>query len=300
MKHFAIIFLAAAVLAGSAGAAESVSGLFMLKSDHGARPAGMGAAFASIAADPNAVAYNPAASAGLTKFTASFGHTEYWDNIRLESGYFGMNLSSRTFLHGGIRFGIDDDIEKRGLVPTTEPDALFDAHDVSFKGGVSYRFNEKLSAGASMGWFLQEIEGYRGSAFNIDLGAIYAVRPNLSLGAAITSLGPDFNITKSGQPGSDDISLPTTYRLGGSYTYLRYLGSADIVILDDDFHMHFGAETAIRENFRVRAGYMAGYDTKSFTAGASFLIQDLAVDYAFLPFSNNLGTSHLFNLTFSL
>ena len=47
---------------------------------------------------------------------------------------------------------------------------------------------------------------------------------------------------------------------------------------------------------------MSGYDVKDFTAGATFHLARyrLAVDYAFVPYKENLGTSHLFNLTFVL
>ena len=43
---------------------------------------------------------------------------------------------------------------------------------------------------------------------------------------------------------------------------------------------------------------MFGYDTKNFTAGASFVHRTLTLDYAFVPYTGELGTTHLFNLTF--
>jgi len=289
------------VIGVQAQTTESVDGLFMLKNDHGARAAAMGAASAAITADVNALVYNPAAAVGLTHFTASFGHTMHWENIRLESAFFGTNLLPKLYLHGGIRYAADKDIEKRGPVPTAEPEGFFDAHDASFKGGLAYRVSPRLSAGAAVGWFIEEIEGYRGSAFNVDLGAIATVNEQLDVGAAVTNLGSSFTITKANQPGSDDISLPTTYRAGASYLYQQlYRGVADLVYFDDVFHVHLGAEAQLHEMFTVRAGYMTGYDTKNFTAGAAFVYRNIVVDYAFLPFSHNLGNSHLFNLTFTL
>jgi len=151
-----------------------------------------------------------------------------------------------------------------------------------------------------MGWFLEEIAGYRGSAFNVDIGATATLSDRINAGASITNLGPSFNLTKAAQRGSRDIPLPTAYRLGASYRYSYWLGAADIVHLDDDLHLHLGIEAELREMFHLRAGYMIGYDTKNFTAGASFTMHEVTVDYAFVPFTSNLGTSHLFNLTFSL
>ena len=271
----------------------------MLKSEHGARAAGMGGAFVSIAADPNAAAYNPAGAGGVNKFTASFGHTTYWENIRLESGYVAANLLSRLYVHGGIRFAVIDNIENRQL-PTLEPDDFSDAHDVSFKGGLAYRFTERVTAGLAAGWFVEKIGGWRGSVFNVDLGVQTTPRENVSLGASVTNLGSDFNLEMTGIVGSRDISLPTTYRFGGSYRYESYLGAIDLVVLDDKLHIHAGAEAQLHELFQLRGGYMFNYDSKSFTAGASFTKRNLTIDYAFVPYSNDLGTSHMFNFTFKL
>jgi long-subunit fatty acid transport protein len=296
-----VITLVGAVATSSAQGLVVVDGLFMLKNDHGARASAMGAASAAIRADANALAYNPAAAVGLDKFTASFGHTVHWENIRLESAFFGTGLSPNLYLHGGIRYAADDDIEKRGLVPTAEPEALFDAHDVSFKAGLAYRISPSVSAGVAAGWFLEEIEGYRGSAFNVDLGAVAAINEHLDLGAAITNLGSSFTITKANQRGSNDIPLPTAYRVGGSYLYGSYYrGVADLVYFDDGFHVHLGAEAQLHPMFSLRSGFMSGYDTKNFTAGAAFGYRNIVVDYAFVPFTSNLGNSHLFNLTFTL
>jgi hypothetical protein len=291
--------LIAAVFFVGANAVHAATGLAMLKTELGARPAGMAAAFVSISETPDAVFYNPANAAGITKFTASFGHTSYWKNIRLESGYVAAQLHSRLYVHGGIRFAVDDNIENREF-PTLEPDDFSDAHDVSLKAGLAYRFSERVAAGLAAGWFIEKIGGWRGSAFNIDLGVKAAPKDNVSLGASVTNLGSDFNLEMNGVVGSDDISLPITYRLGGSYRYESYLGALDFLVLDDEFHVHVGAEAQLHELFTLRAGYMFNYDTKNFTAGASFTKRNMTIDYAFVPYSNNLGTSHMFNFTFSL
>jgi hypothetical protein len=271
-------------------------GLALMKVEHGARGAGMGAAFVSIIDDPNGVVYNPAAFAHLVGFTASFGHTAYWENVRLESGFFATSLSSRTFLHGGIRFAVVDEIEQR-LLPTEEPESYFDAHDISFKAGLAYRISDKVTAGVSSGWFVEKIEAWRGSAFSVDLGLLVSLTDKVNLGGSITNLGGDFSLSKSGMEGSREISLPVSYTAGASYLYDRFLGAADLVILDDEAHLHLGLEATVHRLLILRGGYMFNYDSKNITAGASFTKRNISVDYAFVPYTNNLGTSHLFNLT---
>jgi len=277
----------------------AVDGLALLKNDPSARAAGMAAAVVSLTGDVSAVAYNPAGAVGLDKFTASFGHAFFWQRIRLESGYAGARLASRLYAHGGVRFAVVDEMEARRY-PTAEPYDLFDAHDVSFKGGLAYQLADKVSAGFAVGWFIEKIDAWRGAAFNVDLGLLVTPTDETSIGAAITNFGSDFKLEKRSLIGSRDISLPTTIRIGGSYRYQDYLGVLDAVILDDKLHLHTGAEADLHPQLKLRAGYLFNYDVRNFTAGASFIRRNLMVDYAFVPFSGNLGSTHMFNFTFTL
>jgi hypothetical protein len=260
----------------------------------------MGGAFVAERSSPDAALYNPAGIANIEAFSASFGHTVYWENIRLESGYVAAPLSPKWSVYGGIRWAAVDDLERRGSSPTTDPLALFESHDASFKGGVAYRINDRIAAGAAMGWFFEKIEASAGWAFNVDLGVSAVATEALTLGASVTGLGSDLVLQESGRDDSDPIPLPTTYRVGGMYAYGALIGVGDLVYLDDDVHAHIGAELFAHELFQLRTGYMIGYDTKNFTAGASFVQRNLTVDYAFVPYTKGLGTTHTFNLTFTL
>lgn len=272
-------------------------GLSLMKVEPAARPSGMGGAFVAIGGDPNSSAYNPAAAVSPAEFQVSFGHNQYWENARIETGYFALRMSPRVFWHGGIRFATISDIQSR-QIPSTAPEGLFQASDVSFKTGVSYQIRPKIAVGASLGWYVEKIDVWRGSAFNLDLGALATLSRDWSVGASAQNLGGKFRLENAGEIGSRDISLPATYRLGVTRTYRTYRGAADLVLIDEKAHLHAGAEAKLHERFSLRAGYMFGYDTKNFTAGASFVHRTLTLDYAFVPYSGELGTTHLFNLTF--
>lgn len=291
------ILLVLLIICGSAYAQD---GLAMMKISHGARQSGMASAVVSILDNPDNTAYNPALAVAVEKFTASFGHTSYWENIRQESFYFAKKSSNRIYLHGGIRFAAIDNLEYRSVVPSEEPISEFDAHDLSFKSGISIKASERLSFGLAMGWFIEKIEAWRGSAFNVDLGVHYIANDKLQIGASALNLGSDFNLSKPGNVGSNDIALPKAYRLGASYKHQKYLGALDVVITDDKTHLHLGAEGDVHKMFKIRSGYMFNYDSKNFTAGFSFVKRNITVDYAFVPFSNELGTAHMFNFSFSL
>jgi hypothetical protein len=282
-----------------AAAAAGQDGLSLMKVDPNARPSGMGGAFVSIAGDPNGSPYNPASAAQSNHFGATFSHIAYWENISMENAFFAAPLTGRLHMHGGIRYSSVGDLEMRQS-PVAVPDALFDAHDVSFKLGLAYQFNQYIAAGFASGWYMEKIEAWHGSSFNTDMGVLVTPKQNVNVGLSVTSLGPNFNLAKSGAVESRAIKLPTTYRIGGSYLYRKYLGAADVVVADSKAHLHVGAEAKLHEMLTIRAGYMTGYDSKNFTAGAAFTRRSLTIDYAFVPYSNDLGTSHLFSFTFEL
>mgnify|MGYP001107562894 CR=1 FL=1 len=147
---------------------------------------------------------------------------------------------------------------------------------------------------------LENIHTHRGSSFNVDLGVQAIVLPRVHAGVSVTNIGSDITLRHKNEVDSRPIALPTTYRLGASYHGERFVGASDLVVLDDEAHLHVGVERPIHRLFSVRAGYMFNYDSKNITAGASFTKRNFAVDYAFVPYENDLGTSHIINLTFRL
>ncbi|MBU8934225.1 MAG: PorV/PorQ family protein [candidate division Zixibacteria bacterium] len=294
------IAIALFVLIFVAGSAAANSGLALLKVEAGARPSGMGGAFVTIDKTPDAVSYNPAGAVGVTNFTVSLGHNSYWEDIRMETSHFAMGLSPKVYLHGGVRFATVSNLEMRGDVPTAIPDGIFDAHDISFKGGLAFRITDRLSTGFSMGWIIEKIGAHRGSVFNFDYGLQAQASKYLAFGLSATNIGSDFVLSKATGDESDLISLPTTYRLGTSYHRDRYRGAFELVHVDDRQHLHLGTEVAVHRLFQVRAGWVSNYDTEKFSAGASFTKRNITVDYAFVPYRRGLGTSHMFNLSFTL
>ena len=280
-------------------AASANTGLALMKVETGARASGMGGAYVSISGDPVSAAYNPAGIRGISRFTVALGHNEYWSNIRIESGYFASPLSGRFAIHGGIKFAGLGNLEIR-QTPTSEPEAIADAHDISFKSGLGFRISDKLYAGFGVGWFLEKISSFRGSSFAADIGVLATLNPSLNFGASITNMGSGFTLQQQNAIGSREITLPTTYRLGASYNRDHFLGAADIVVLDEKTHLHLGVERQIRKYFAVRAGYMFNYDTKGMSAGVSFTRRNLTIDYAFVPYSSGIDDSHQFTFTFAL
>jgi hypothetical protein len=274
-------------------------GLALLRIASGARQAGMGEATVAVSDNITGLSYNPALLSKLKKFTFSFGHTSYWEDVRQETGYAAGKLTDKIFFHSAIRFAVVDNIEQR-IFPTPEPISVFDAHDISFKTGLAYKYNSRLTLGAAIGLITEKIETWQGTAFNIDFGFFYSYNKNLAIGASVVNLGKSFNLSKAGSVDSRVITLPTRYSTGVSLKNEVYNGMLDVVYLDDELKLHSGLEVKVHEMFMVRSGLMLNYDSKNFSAGMSFYKRNITVDYAYVPYSNDLGATHMFNFTFSL
>jgi len=274
-------------------------GLTLLKIASGARPAGMGEAAVAVSDNLQGLSYNPAILYKLNKFTFSFGHTSYWEDVRQESGYAAGKLSDKIYFQSGIRFAVVDNIEQR-IFPTPEPISVFDAHDISFKVGLAYKYNSQITIGGAVGLITEKIETWQGTAFNIDLGFFYSYNKSLAFGVSVVNLGKSFNLSKAGFVDSREIILPKRYSAGVSLRHNVYNGAIDLVYLDDELKIHSGLEANVYEMLTLRSGFMLNYDSKNFTAGMSFYKRNITVDYAYVPYSNDLGTTHMFNFTFSL
>jgi hypothetical protein len=287
-----IVILISGLLILLSPSAFGLIGVKMLTVETGARPVGMGGAFTSIGGDPFSVAYNPAACWGLEKLSGSLGYSSHWENSRFENGYVVFKKRSMN-IFAGVNFAAIDNLEGRGTVPTSDYLA-FDAHDISIKFGTAFELEKNYFLGFSIGWINEKIDTYSDFAFNFDVGLLVTPNPNINIGLAILNFGSTLNLR------DEAYDIPTTYRGGISYKYRDFTAAADLVRLEDDMYEHFGAEYCFRDMFFVRAGYRAGYDTKNFSAGVGFTKRNLRIDYAFLPYTDYLGTSHLFNLTFHL
>ncbi|MBN2226367.1 MAG: PorV/PorQ family protein [candidate division Zixibacteria bacterium] len=298
MKRFVFLFGITVIGILAAVPVHALSGLRLMTVECGARPVGMGGAFTAVIRDPYSFGYNPAAVHGVVGLNGSLGHNTHWENVNIESGYLAFAKKDVTFGFG-LKFGAVDDLQGRNDSIPSSDYIPFDAQDIAIKGGASYAFTEKLTLGFGLGYMFEKIESYRGSAFNFDLGLLFNARPDLTVGVAVLNIGSGIELRR------ESYDIPTTVRAGAAYTYDNLMASADVVMFDDDaeegmdLRGHLGGEYALTPEFTVRAGYRLGYESKSISAGFGFSKRNFRIDYAFLPYSNELDDSHLINLTFS-
>ncbi len=292
------IFIYMAALLVLSMPAFALSGLRLLTLESGARPAGMGGAFTAVTGDPYSAAFNPAGPYGQGGIDGSFSHNTHWHDVAIEAGYISFSKRNATFTTGVVVGHVEGLQGRTDSVPSSTY-YPFAAQDVSIKTGVSYQFGDRVVMGIMAGWMMEKIDMYTGSAINFDLGAIYKYNSQIQFGAAVQNFGSTVSLRE------EDFNLPTTFRLGGSYRYDKFLGALDLVVFDDsnideyNMRVHAGGEYEIYDNLFLRGGYRFKYESKSFSAGFGYRRRNFRIDYAFLPYSNELDDSHIFSLTFN-
>lgn len=275
------------------------AGASFLKFGMGARAVGMGEAFTSISGDVSSVYWNPAGLADLDGVWATFMHNRWFQDISTEFFASAFRISKNT-LAFSFTINTIPDIERREDA-TTEPLSVFDAHQVAFGASWARQFANRIDLGLTLKWLHEEIDIHRASGIALDAGGIFRLRDNVNLGFCVLNLGPKMKFEEQ------KYSLPLFYKLGTVYSGKEnYLGGNYSIALDlvkpkdDPLRVHTGAEYVSTQNLSLRLGYEFGYDDKGFTVGLGFKIKRYGIDYAFVPYSSDLGNTHRISLNVKL
>ena len=100
--------------------------------------------------------------------------------------------------------------------------------------------------------------------------------------------------------------LPADFRIGSAYNFKIESSKLDLVAagefqkyLDtDDIHFNLGGDIVYNQIIALRLGYQTGYESKGFTGGIGLMWGNLRFDYAYMPFSLDLGNANLFSVLF--
>jgi len=293
---FLVILFSSEVFSANIPDKAGTSGLAFLKLGIGARASGMGEAFTAISGDMFSLYWNPAGIAQHEGVEFAFMHNEWVQDISLEYAALCFEYK-KNVLGMGLTISQVTDLERREEVPTEKPLSYFDQHDLSFSVSWGRKLNEKIDLGISAKFLYEKIDFYTATGLGFDLGGIYFFRPNLQIGGAILNLGPKMKFEK------ERFNLPTRYKFGAAYigheNYFKgdFILSLDIVKPNDnDLKVHLGGEYIYKQRFILRSGYQIGYDEKNLSLGLGLKIKKYAIDYAFVPFSSDLGNTHRFSI----
>jgi len=279
------------------------SGARFLTVGGGARALALAETYIAETEDPFVLFYNPAAAACSPAARLGLAHHEHFQNTHGE--YIALAVpAGRWGLGLGLQYLAISDIPKRSG-PSAEPLAIFDAADFMLQGSLNCRITPKVGVGLSCKGVFEKIDTKVANGIAFDLGGVYAVSDRIRLGAAFNNLGPEISFDE------DPYKLPSAFRLGGAYVVPAWSIRGELVSYDNEAtNVHLGGEYIVTvspeapgirfASLGLRGGYVFGHDTRSWSAGFGIAIKRLAVDYAFVPYAEDLGNTHRFGLRFDL
>jgi Uncharacterised protein family (UPF0164) len=274
------------------------TGLAFLKLGIGGRAIGMGEAYTALSEDASGVYYNPAGIAFSPDNEITVIHKQWVFGTTSE--YLGSTVHSREFTFGfGLNSTNVDGIEIRQEPGPAE--GTFGVHDLAVSATASWRIDTSLSVGLTGKFLYEKIYVDESDGGALDFGACYKVDQHFAVGAAISNIGSMSNLLY------EPIALPAGLRLGASFQTapsenLAVTLSCDELktFKDSGSRVDVGGELAYNSFLAFRAGYQFGYDAKGFSAGFGIRYGLVQLDYAYVPFLDQLGDTHTFALTFSL
>ena len=292
------------IFAASAASAGTTTGFAFLNLPAGARVAALGGAGATFADGPVALFWNPAGIAPETAVptAGSKGRIEFDHHESIQG--FRQEIVGGALARGGDGLAIG--MNSHYTEAIDQRDALgnltgsFGADDLAIAFGYASTVSEGLRLGGALQWAREDLGGNGASAVGLSAGGLYAPAgaPGLLVGASVRNIGgsPSFK-TETGDAGAK-VPQPLTFSGGASYGRVKAGGlswraAADAVKLKgDSMEGRLGLEVSPLSGLALRAGWMLGLDAADLTAGAGIAVGHFDIDYAFVPYHENLGSSH--------
>lgn len=272
--------------------ATDPTGFRFLTIGGGARAVAMAEAMVADAEDPFATEYNPAGLVGIPKTVLSFAHNVFFQDSRGE--YIAVAVPYQKWSFGArVAYLGTGDIPLR-TGPSQDPLGYYDASSGVFQAAVGRVVDDRLSVGLSAAYVLEHIESETAQNAILGLGARYKMHRNFHFGIAFTNVGPKAKFIER------EFKMPNRVHVGGAWSREQLsLRGEFLAAEDENLHWHFGSEYTPDPRLALRAGVRLGYDTQTFSAGAGIRTADqrFGVDYAFAPYSDDLGSTHRFGLT---
>ena len=228
-------------------------------------------------------------------------HAEWFQDVRLE--YLGAVMGRTRDAFGlSFVFNTTGGIERRDG-PSAEPLGTFDAHDLAWGFSYARRLGERWRVGGSMKALYEKIHLDDGWGWAMDAGVLYDTPiTGLAAGGSLRNLGPKMTLR------DESFKLPTVIALGLGYRPERLqfesggllLGADLSKPVDNRLRIHLGGEWRFQDMVALRTGYGIGYDERGLAAGLGLRQGRWTIDYAWVPYSSDLGDTHRISLGIEL
>ncbi len=280
----------------------------------GTRPAAMGGAFVAISDDSNAVTYNPAGLAYLTKTELQLSQNKYFSEVT--SNYIGWvypldemharNISDMGTLAGNVNLVDYGKIASRDNSGNASGE--FGAKDRVISLAYGKAFTTNFSVGFIGRQVVQEIAATKARGYSFDAGFLFSnIMDTLNIGIVAQNLGDKITFDKEANP------LPTNYVIGTALNLFtnRLIVAADLnKPVNEYYHWNFGSEFWLTNVLALRLGYDTKHDIgNGLSTGIGLSLQDfefsfvplseLAINYAYVP-RGDLGVIHQIELVLKI
>jgi len=295
LAAIALITIGAFITPASASdTGENGQAAAYIKMGVGARPLGMGGAFAAIADDATATYWNPAGLVQLKSDEITTMHAV----LNLDRNFNFVNYAKRLqdgsfWAFSWTHFGVDGIEERAGANDSRGYAAgdlisYFDDSENTYAGTYAWSIKPDVSCGVTFKYMDQSLADATAQSFGMDVGLLYRVNDQFSLATTLKDLASDMK-WDTGSSHTDKI--PWSARVGMVFKPRESLLLAlDVDKTKDlDAQLHFGMEGWIREMFGLRAGV----DDGDLTLGSTFKFEQWQVDYSFTD--RNFGDEHRFS-----
>lgn len=281
------------------GAVSSVAGLANPLDNSGvsARATGMGSAFVGVADDSSSLFWNPAGLGVLPSPELALHHSSLLAGIVQETlvaavplGIFGGLGVSGNYVNYGSFDGYDEEGAQMGS---------YSANRYGLGLGWGKEISRGLALGAGLKGSLRTVSDNNYSDLSVDLGGLWSPVENLTLGAAYCNLGTEV----TGNQLASSLRMGGSFRLGVGTGNQLLLAASTAIEPQGVNRLQFGLEDTIQSLVALRLGYqasLADYQAgglSGMSAGAGFLFNGFALDYAYLPFGE-LGSTQRISLAY--
>jgi len=322
MIRYTVITILTLILMSTMVMAEDGDGGYaasFLQVPIGARPTSMGGAYLAVSDDGSGVLFNPAGLAGLPK--KLFGTSYRVMQLDRKLGYITALFPAKNqatigvhWLYAGSGSVAMRDINGRKIGED------FSQNNHAFSVVFAKRFENYLSVGAKLNYYLSTIPEVTANSIGIDFGLMLYVGQffdrekredlpvqDIQVGLTVKNLGMKYpwNSEKFNQIYSSDTrgyeqddKVPVEVGLGAAARFInkKLLLAVDVLKNEEQSaELHSGAEFFVKPEFALRAGF----GDKRFTVGTGYVFnighQVLAVDYAFSTDKADEGSEHIFS-----
>lgn len=300
------------VITGSVALSQDYS-FMLLRNNMSARAAGLSGSFEAMADDPNALFFNPATIATVTK--KNFSATFFKHVLDINSGLvtYIRDFEGLGRLAGSVNYtsyGSFDAADKFGNITGS-----FSASDLVFGVTYSNELDSNLYWGATAKFVFVTLEKASSASFAIDAGLIYRIpEKRLNIGFSILHTGMQFS-----KFGDISESLPLDVRIGLNHSLrglplllnvsLHHLADSEDNFFDRFLNFSIGGEFSFGKNIEVRVGYdnsirqnsAPNFDRKlsGFSGGVGLKLADFNFDYGLAQISS-YAYFHRFSLAMGL